>query len=863
MSNHSDEKVIKFGGDARGLESALTRAKRFIADVTKEVAKLNTEAAKGILGGGGRPGISSGPTPHPSMGGTPGSPDVFQAMARSSKSALQGMTATIRTETALQTQHLQRLRREVDSVRQAYQPSSQQGAFAFYQSSMGSARGPAGGQVNMAFGRQAPNLSVNQQGAFGFYQPGMGQAMGPSGQQLSLGLQHPSTAPGLMQGPQTFFQALRSGDQAAWSSTMPAKAAARESAALYASVLTPIGVAIGRTVVKAMTSGLQESSTAPHDYQRREIMRGEWGSEAQRIRHGDSSMVYALQMVRNDPKLRRDIGEAGAGGELTYLGGGFRKNESGGVDFNPQGRRMASSAWGSFKQGLGLDFVGGYNSLNRDLGDMPFQQSAEQLAMLQRVQEMKTVEFSRFNDFQAHTGSNEQAMATFGAGAGYYDKRGRISGRRMSNLNNLFGAVADGTKIEGLEYRNSAQRLLDSAKIRAGINSDQLASGYGAVQSTGGFGTAQQMGLTAAIAQRGHLGGVGQTLGTAAMGGNPNQFWASLNNLVGRGSGGIDVSAADVVGQTVAGTITSGGAASSGLGLLGAWGTSGRGDNAAQDMMSSRFMGAGLAAMGRVTGGTVDAYQSGSNLLSAIHALPAGSIGAQEYLSRIEPRLLFDIVGGAPLPKELQDRGITTEAVRQFSRSIMKRTYDRGIGASPNQKGQLNDVQLQTGMVQGMFGGNFRDYYRNQTGKQDQSSAIRQRAIFLTEAGLAGSDQEGQAFARLEAGLGAYGTLTGSKATAGRGVADYAAGSTDRMKETSDAVMAQDEHRAQEGADQSYRGAIQRAKPAAAGMAGIGQGEIRIEKVQVALDNLVRAMNIAADKIEGRWSAGGTFGVKR
>ncbi len=814
----SDEKVIRVDADVRKLETNMARARRVIADTTAEIKKMNVEASKGLLssnrvGQASLPGVVN-PTARQGK-------SQFEILAKSSQTAMRSMTETLRTEGARQQQLLAGMKRTVDGLNHSWSNvggGARQGTFGFAHTPMGSAHGPGGGQL-------------------GFGGPGWN---------------HPTTPPGPMQGPQAFGPALTP-----WA---PNHTAATTTAKMYAAVLTPIGVAIGRTVVKAMTSGLQEAQTSPHDYQRREMMRGEFGSAAQQIRHGDYSLVHALQMVRNDPKLRKDIGLAGGGGDLSYFGNGFKDNDSGGINFNQGGRRVAGSAWSAFKKGLGLDFVGAYNDLNRDLGDIPFQKAQEQLEMARRVQDMKTVEFSRFNMFQANTASNEQNMATFGMGAGYHDRRGRVSARRMAKYNDVFGASSDGSDIQGLEYHNDVQRMLDRTRIRTGITTEQLAGGYGAVQSTGGFGTAQRMGLTAAIGQRGHMSGAGQTLGLAAMGGDPNKFWASLNHLVGRGSGGLDVSAVDVMGSAVANTIPNGAAPTSGLGLLGAGMTNARGGSAAEDMLKARFMGAGIGMMGDIAGGKVDAYQSGSNLLAAIQAAPKAAIGAQEYLSRIDPRVMFDVVGGAPLPPELKARGLSAEAVKQYASAVMRRTYDRQIGVSPNQGGVLSPAQQQTQDVQAKFGGSFQKYYQSLKSRSARTEAITNRGVFLGEA-YNRSDMEAQSFARLEAGMGRSGTLA-DKAS-GRGVADYAAGSTDRLKETKDAVMLKDEHTAIEGMDQRIRGTVMKAKHEAAGLAGIGTGDIRIENVQIALDNLVRALNSAASKINDDWSHGGTYGVRQ
>lgn len=835
----SDEKVLKIGGDARGLSNTLSQVKRMLADVTDSVKRLNSESGKGILAGAAASRTATGPaSPLSSVGRNQlGGGDFFQGLARSGQQALKGLTQALRTESTYQAQHVTKLRREVDQLSNSYRQLDRLGKAGLVEPGLvhqgrrelfegAQSLGEAEVRARSLRTRQLQSHSL--QGGAGKW----GARYELAKEELGSMKDRALGALGIGQGIAQFGTAA------------------------------VVGTIIGKTVVKAMQSGMQEAAVAPYDYQRREVQRSEFGSAAQRIRGGDYSLVHALQMVRSDPRMRSDLAASGAGGDLSVIGSGFGRGSGGGVTFNQAGHRTFGAASRAFFRMIGLDVVGGMNGLNRDLGDMPYQQAQDQLRMAQRVQEMRAVEFARLQMFQASTGSNISAMNAFGMGAGYTTKGGRRLSRSEMGIVNQLTDLGASDLGGGVEYRNSAQRFLDKQRIRHGLSPDELAGGYGSVESAGGFGTAQRYGVTAAIAQRGHLGGAGHILGTAAQTGDAGAFYASLNNLVGRGSGGLDVSAVSMLGQTVASTLANGNAPSSGLGLLGALQPGMRGGSAAEDMLNARFAGAGISAMGRVSGGSVDAYQSGSNLLSAIRALPQGSIGAQEYLSKLDPRLMFDIAGSGQVPKELQDRGITAESVRQFSRSILRRTYDRGIGASPNQGGRLNAVQQQTQAVLGQHGGSFHDYYAGIRKRDDRLAAIRQRGAFLTEAGLASSDLEGQSFARLEAGLGLYGTLTGGKGTPGRGVADYSAGSSDRIKEAKDAEMARDEHRAIEGLDPSIRVSISRAKQVAQGLADVGEGRIDIKNVQVALDHLVRAFSVAASQIEGL-SAGGRLGMRR
>lgn len=833
----ADKKVVEIGGNSRELDRELGRSKRLVQDLRQEVDRLNQslqQLGRSTIGQGmGRTPASTGTaqTFRPTMqANSPGNvlsgallqqKQLFQVIARGSKEALTAMTSSLRTESTHQQQHIQRLKKEVDGLATSYRQLERlhrsgmvstemlhEGRSALFEGA-----GKLGEATAHGRGLHMAQLRARAQG-------------GPGKWGARAGLAWEETKD--------------------FASSVPARMGIGPGVAQFG-IAAAIGYAAGKVIVNTMKSGMAEAQAAPHDYQNREISRGAFGRAAQGIRGGDYTLVHALQTVARDNRLRADLRAAGGGGEMGVTG--FGRGTGGGITFNEGGYRTMGAIWNLTKRALSLDPIGASNEFRREMGNIPYEQAQEKLRMAQRVQEMRPEDFARLHAFQANTGANISHMNTFGRGAGYYTRSGRRLNRgQMGIVNQMTDLGAGG--IDNVEYRNNAQRMLDRVRRQYNISPEELAGGYGAVEGVGGFGTAQQLGLRAALAARGHMGGAGGILATAAMTGDAGAFWTNMNNMVGRGSGGMDVGAAQSIGGTVAGSLTNGAAPTSGLGLMSAMGAYGRGDNSAQDMLNARFMGAGLGAMGSMFGGRTDPYQRGVNLLSAIRAAPGASVGAQEYLSQLDPRVIFDIAGGGQVPYELQARGITGPMVQQYSRTVLSRMSDRAIGASPNQGGSLDPTQRQTRAVQQRFGGSFSAYMRTMRTPEEQKRALVERGAFLQEAGFASSDLEGQGFARLEAGLG---TKPVTKTGAGRGISDFSIGSSDRLKEQKDAEMAESEHRATEQMDVRLRGTISRAKVTADSLSGMGGedgGGLPIKQVGMALNRLVGAFNMAASELE-------------
>lgn len=746
------DKTLKFGFDQPTLQASarhmaiLRREAEEFAKVMGPLSQMMgwSQAPSGGKAGGKQSGYRPTATPATAMNQRlMESRSFFSAMATSSKTALQGMTRALQTESSAQERVVAKLRAEVSKLAATYgMLSAASGKGQTIHSDLGGLRS----QLYAGMGQLGDAQQAQQTIRRAELQAAAQGGAGKWGARAEL------------------FRQDVAGIGERYAGMMGVSPATMQYGG--AAVL---GAVIGKTIWNSMKSGMQEAQQAPGDFLAR-AMTGStpYAHAALAVKHGDLGLMQAYRLIQSNETARRSFEDLSRGGSKSISG--FEKSASGGISFDAEGWRRTQAAiaggWEAFK----MNPVGGLNQAMRGVGNINSQMTGEQMAFLQRYREAFPLMFEAHNQFQQNAGADVGAMRGLGMGAD------RLRSIIMTQKGT--GAV---TGVD--EWKaNSALRLLRGFENR-GISRGEVMAAFREIEGTAGLGTAQRLVGLGVQGQIGHLGGAGGILGAAAMTGNAGDFWNNLTNLVGRGSGGIDVGAASIYGQTTAQSMMSGAAATNGLGLLGAMTRFAGGGNAAEDVYQARFAGAGLAGIGRITSGRLDPYQSGTNLLSAIAAGSNLSIGAQEALAQIDPRLMIDIIGGAPIPAHLRVQGITREMVQQYGNRVMARTYDRAISATPNQNGQLDAVQRQTKTVRDRFGGSFGDYFRS-LDKGDRSEALAARGAFLTQTGLAESAAVGESMARLEAGIGSYGTLTGGKRTPGRGIGDAAAGSNELALES-------------------------------------------------------------------------------
>lgn len=764
IGGNTDEKVIKIG--AKPDENSFRAVERHVRGVRQEVERLNGELnkmGKGLFGQTNQQSSIKMPTTQQANSPVATlskqlleSKQLFETISRGSTSALKSMTAALRTESSAQTQLVARLRREVEQLSNTYNHLEE-------------AR-------NKGITLADPMAPINVRRQL-FSATGQ-LAQAEDLQRTMFKRKQQLIAAGGGQGKWSARVNLMKEDAVGMATSWASRLGIGQNIMQYGGAAV-LGAVIGKTIVNSMKSGMQEASQAPWDYLQRGGLQSGWGREALNIKGGDLTILGAHRMVQNTAELKRAFEDLARGDRP--LPSGFERSASGGFSFNAEGYKRLQAGAKGFWGTMQLDPLGGINRGLRDINAIPSQMTSDQMKFLQAVRETFPLHFEAQRQFQQNAAGDVGAMRALGMGVDRY--------RSLASAQNIPGGVkfnlaidSDGNIIPG-EKANSALRLLRGYENR-GISRGEVIGAMQGIEGIAGLGAGQRYlhhGVSGAI---GHLPGATQIAGIGALVGSSGLFPA-VSGLVGRGTGGLEVSAAGVLGSTVANTLATGSAPTSGLGLLGAASAFSRGRTGAEDMLNARFMQNGIGAMGNMLGGRTDAYQQGVNILSAIRALPTGSVGAQEYLARIEPRVLFDVAGGGEVPLELQARGITAESVKKYADLVMARSRDRAISATPNQGGKINAVQAQTQAISEQYGGSFKKYMADQLGYFDNQkdrelfikTAVTQRGAYLSEVGLASSDLEGQAFARLEAGLGRYGTGN----IKGRGL-DDAAGGADELQ---------------------------------------------------------------------------------
>lgn len=210
--------------------------------------------------------------------------------------------------------------------------------------------------------------------------------------------------------------------------------------------------------------------------------------------------------------------------------------------------------------------------------------------------------------------------------------------------------------------------------------------GYSAGEATGAYGSALSMGgrqyadkysrtlMGAAGAGYGEFGGMHAS---AARSGNVERALMALG-------GKIDAGAGIALGQAVLGSgwnargFTGGegvmGAAQAGMGFTGE----------VTDFNLVQKMQAGLGLGSSITSGSIDQYQAGRNLLTAIQNNPGGGVYAQDHLASMTMNEMLDGAGGS-LSNTAKNLGLTQDMVKAqlggTMGSFLERYEDTGNNA--------------------------------------------------------------------------------------------------------------------------------------------------------------------------------------
>ena len=390
------------------------------------------------------------------------------------------------------------------------------------------------------------------------------------------------------------------------------------------------------------------------------------------------------------------------------------------------------------------DPLGAINQGNRQISDLGYKTIQEQYEFDAAYEASHQHQYNAANHLQQAYRGNMSNMRLW------------MSGERRNPNSNYGGAILNG----GINRARSFETR--------GL-SEEAAQAMRGVEGIAGSGTGLRGAGRLAGAIAGHLYAAPQIYGQAAMGGDPGDFFSATQNLIGRGSGGMDVQAGGRLGSIASGAIMSGSGFTSGLGLLGAMSKYAGGSSAAGDMANTAFAQQGLGNLDRMTKGNLDPYQAGVNLLAAAHHAPKIGVFGQEYLAGMDFRQMADVVGGAAMPGDLKSLGISRDMVKGVFGEQQRRMLDRDIAASPGQEGQLNPMQAMLKRLRG-HGGDFGAMVKSEKLKgAGLEDAFSQYGTWLSSTGQADNYQSGVSMARTLAGVG---TMAETKRRAGRGAGD-------------------------------------------------------------------------------------------
>lgn len=505
-------------------------------------------------------------------------------------------------------------------------------------------------------------------------------------------------------------------------------------------------MAVAGLVGMGMKAYSQNVIAGSEDFMTRRTMLGStFGNIALGMKRGDTTFLAGLrEAYLHDPQIMAGLAAQAQAKQTGVIGGALT---------SPMG--IVKDSVGELLGGGGLGMARAY--------DMADTETRLRLAQAARQEiESNPMKFFHLQMLQEQYGSRLGNMRALGMGWG----RKLVQGPGGNIWQN----------------RPAFDDYLQRFRER-GIDEGQVVAMHQAIEAVAGRGTAQRLGGLGVSAQLGGMTNAAQILGQGAMystvGGAG--FMRSIMNTIGRGTGGIDVAAGNRMGALVAAGLAEGGPLTSGLGFAGALGAFARGVNPAQDMRIQAQLAAGVGQMGGLFQGTRDPFQQGLNTLNAIAAAPGASIYGQDYLAtRMTPRLMADILGGKDaVPRELLDRGISREAVRQYASETMKGVMFRYIDTG---KGTAEDVFA--GKMRAT-GGDIRDYYRQGIsgirGKEARGEftkdTIRMYAEVLEDTGMATDSESAKGMARAMMGLGAAGDTRRQR---GRGVGDPGAGTVEQ-----------------------------------------------------------------------------------
>lgn len=470
----------------------------------------------------------------------------------------------------------------------------------------------------------------------------------------------------------------------------------------------------GGMVVGGGLAALSESMGGTRTYSGQETARSALvNTEIRRLRGADVTGMLALKGLLRDSERAKD---------LTDQTGFGAKTEALSNAIFATARNIASKATG----GLVEPGTPGQGMLT------PLSTAARNSGMMENV-------LSQKNQYEGSTDFLPIKMAT----ERFY---GDLSSRRTAGRILGVGLSLDKRGIPRDSYGN-----LDASLTSSGYDVGQYASAFAQARNSAGMDFARKNSYGIMAAQAAGYGGYGEMMAAAARAGSP------LSGLLALGGGNIATQAGISLGAGVLGSGFDVRGTTGGAGILSA--AQGPGFNftgGAGDFNQVQQILAGMGLGSTITGGGLDSYQAGRNIINAIGVNPGGTTYAQDYLGTgMNLRQMMDAAGG-DLTKTAKALGLTSGMARQqlsgSMSSVMDRFVDQG-GSDPMSKA-----------IRGYrASGQSVDSYLNSlysSGRREEADAIG--AYFGMVSG------EGE-----EAGLGLAGLLGGvdTKGRAGRGPA--------------------------------------------------------------------------------------------
>lgn len=404
----------------------------------------------------------------------------------------------------------------------------------------------------------------------------------------------------------------------------------------------------GGVIVGSIVAGVNESMAGTRSYSTAEASRSQLiNSEIRRLRTGDVTGMMALRTMMRDPDRAKDFRDQGGTGA---------KFEAGFAGVGGAMRNVASRATFGLIPGAG---GGGDQAILDPLSDASRNTGMMQNAMQQaREFENSTAFLNKkiaLENFYSNFATRKSVGRILGTGLSVDPK----TGRPMDSFGNL-----------------------DSKMTEAGYDASSYASSVAQARGMAGNKFAGKNAFAIMAANAAGYGGYGDMIAGAARSGRPDAGRMALG-------GGIDLTAGIELGRGVIGSGFDVRGTTGGLGLLGAAQggmgfTGGTGDfNLVQQAL------AGMGLGGKVTGGGLDAYQSGRNIINAVSANPSGTTYAQDYLGNgMSLKQLMDAATG-DMTQTGKSLGLTAGMARkQLSgsmTSLLDRFVDQG-GSDPMSK---------------------------------------------------------------------------------------------------------------------------------------------------------------------------------